>query len=59
MPRITVTARITAGTHPVHGPIVEGQRYEIEEHQFADQLFYAPGEEPASAPAAPGKPKRR
>lgn len=48
--KITVTAKITAGVHPVHGAIVEGRTYEIDEDQFADQLFH-----PASPSATPGQ----
>jgi hypothetical protein len=37
--KITVTAKITAGVHPIHGAIIAGQTYVIEDHQFAEQLF--------------------
>lgn len=66
--KITVIAKITAGTHPVHGPIVEGEHYEILEHQFASELFappkgwLAPWERPVenhnASPAAAGKKRR-
>lgn len=59
---ITVRAKITAGVHPVHGPIVEGQIYTIEESQFADQLFErveTDHQPPAAAKATTGKSKRR
>lgn len=70
MPKITVTARITAGTHSVHGPIVKGKTYTIEEDQFAPQLFerpapdwLAPWEREAKTdtapPAEPGAKKGR
>jgi hypothetical protein len=36
---IQVRAKITAGTHPVHGPIVKDQLYTIKPEQMADQLF--------------------
>ncbi|TLM66010.1 MAG: hypothetical protein FDZ69_07455 [Deltaproteobacteria bacterium] len=39
MDRITVRAKITAGTHPVHGPIVKDQEYRIHPHEMADELF--------------------
>lgn len=54
-----VRAKITAGTHPVHGPIVEGQLYDIEDHQMADQLFEQVTDEPTTPPAEPGKKKGR
>jgi hypothetical protein len=37
--KITVTAKITAGVHPIHGAIIAGQTYTIEDHQFAEELF--------------------
>lgn len=45
MSKITVKAKVTAGVHPVHGPIIEGQEYTIEEHQFAPQLFERPSKD--------------
>lgn len=54
---ITVRAKITAGTHPVHGPIIEGQEYRIEESQMADQLFERVGDD-NQPPATSGKKRR-
>ena len=45
MAKISVTAKLTAGTHPVHGPIIQGQTYHIEEHEFAPQLFERPSDD--------------
>lgn len=42
MAKINVVAKLTAGTHPVHGPIIQGQSYQIEEREFASQLFERP-----------------
>ena len=42
---ITVTAKITAGTHKVHGPIVKGQKYTMREDQFAPELFERPSKD--------------
>lgn len=42
MSKITVTAKITAGTHPTHGAIIAGQTYEIDEAEFAEELFHRP-----------------
>lgn len=39
---ITVTAKGDFGYHPKHGPIVKGQKYEINELDYADQLFNPP-----------------
>lgn len=55
--KITVRAKITAGVHPEHGPIVEGQEYRIEEHQMADELFELVGDD--NQPPAPSGKKRR
>lgn len=59
--KITVTAKITAGVHPIHGAIIKGQTYTIEEHQFADQLFERPALElPVTRHESPvTAPKRR
>lgn len=43
--KIEVKAKMTAGTHPVHGPIIKGQAYTIEEGQFAPQLFERPSKD--------------
>ena len=56
---ITVRAKVTAGTHPVHGAIVEGQLYDIEESQFADQLFELVEDDNQTPPDAAGKKKGR
>lgn len=42
MAKVEVKAKITAGVHPRHGPIVKGRTYTIEEHEFADQLYERP-----------------
>lgn len=55
---IEVVAKVTAGVHPEHGPIIEGQRYTIREDQFADQLFERVETE-TEAPAETGKKKGR
>ena len=43
MAKITVIATADAGIHPIHGPIIAGQSYEIEADQFAEELFDKPG----------------
>lgn len=45
MAKVEVKAKITAGVHPQHGPIVQGRTYTIEEHEYADQLFERPSAE--------------
>lgn len=40
--KITVTAKITAGTHPTHGAIIAGQKYTIDAADFAEELFHRP-----------------
>lgn len=55
--KITVRAKLTAGVHPVHGPIVEGQIYTIEADQMADQLFEVVANDKQPAPS--GKKKER
>jgi hypothetical protein len=45
MAKIEVKAKITAGVHPKHGPIINGRTYTIEEHEYADQLFERPSPE--------------
>lgn len=40
--KITVTAKITAGTHPTHGAIIAGEEYIIDEAEFAEELFTRP-----------------
>lgn len=39
MPLITVIGKDDLGFSPKFGPIIKGQIYEIEESDFADQLF--------------------
>lgn len=52
--KITVTAKITAGHHPKYGAIIAGQIYQIDEADFADQLFVgAPHAAPVLDPANP------
>lgn len=45
MAKIKVIAKLTAGMHTVHGPIIQGQSYQIEEHEFAPQLFERPSDD--------------
>ena len=71
---LTVTAKITAGTHPRYGAIIAGQTYTINEADFSPVLFArADNDSPLSpepvgaenlppasvAPAKPGKMKGR
>lgn len=42
MSQITVTARGDFGNHPKHGLILQGQKYTIDERDFAPQLFEPP-----------------
>lgn len=55
-----VRAKMNAGTHPVHGPIIKDQEYDITEDQMADQLFELVDNENVkdSAPAESGRKRR-
>lgn len=64
--KITVVAKVDSGFHPKHGLIKKGQKYEIDERDYAEQLFDPPNagykpvwvreeEERAAAETAAGK----
>jgi hypothetical protein len=42
MPQITVTAKGNLGWSPVFGEIIAGQKYTIDEKNFAPELFERP-----------------